>query len=436
MQWLWLLPSLGYGVYLFLSTGQPTGLIFAGFSAFALLGGALLTGRREPINLKDRVHIRSGQQWRAAIGNRILPRWQWLWHGDWVSRVYQDLEQENHRRNAVHQLKAKLGGSLGSQRAGIWVWLGFTGTDEVEIDLESEGAHALIVGATGAGKSQLLTCWLVSLGQKFDASQLQFWLLDFKGGATLGPLQSSPLTCRFATDLDPLTTPDGRPSGAVAFLEELQAELKHRQTLCTRLGVARLQDLPAADRPPVIVLAVDEAQHFLGNQAFHAPMIDLAARGRSLGIHLVLAAQSIAGIPRGMMTNLTIRIAVGKTDPVDLAQLGFQRGLAGADVAIGGDARADSAIGAKWGRALLISATRQVEFSFPSRGQVTFERLLGGLKPPQKNVVEAEKIIQSPPFGHHLPPAPTESVVIPKNTFDFSIGLEKQLQLTAENDIV
>jgi len=364
---------LGLRSFLFATTGQATGLVFAGFSAFAVVGGALLSGRREPVNLNDPVRFRQPtggggvRGFRVAIGNRVLPRWQWLWHGTWANRVYQELEERNKRHTSALKLEQRVRQSLASSREGLFVWLGFSGTDEVELDLANEGAHALIVGATGAGKSQLLTCWLVSLAQKFAPNQLEFWLLDFKGGATLSDLSTTPWCSRFATDLDT------GANSAEQLLAALSEELVSRLRLCTEHCVSRVDDLALELRPPRIVLAVDEAQHLLANPLTHAPLTDLAARGRSLGIHVVLAAQSLSGIPRGLLTNLGVRIAVGRADPVDLAQLGFQRGsVTAASPAIGAASTAK-----QWGSAVLISAQRQVEFAFPTAGRVSFSRLAG-----------------------------------------------------------
>jgi S-DNA-T family DNA segregation ATPase FtsK/SpoIIIE len=51
----------------------------------------------------------------------------------------------------------------------------------------------------------------------------------------------------------------------------------------------------------------------------------VATRGRSLGIHLIVATQSAQGIPRSMLTNLRVRIALAEADPIDLAQLNIKR---------------------------------------------------------------------------------------------------------------
>jgi S-DNA-T family DNA segregation ATPase FtsK/SpoIIIE len=66
-----------------------------------------------------------------------------------------------------------------------------------------------------------------------------------------------------------------------------------------------------------------------------AALIMVATRGRSLGLHLIAATQSAQGIPRNMLTNLRVRIALAETDPIDLAQLNLKRPVEPASVLAG-----------------------------------------------------------------------------------------------------
>ena len=419
MQWLWILPSLAFGGYLFISTGQPTGLIFAGFSAVALVGSSLLGGRREPVDPKGRVHITDAdsQGWRVAIGNRVLPRWQWRWQAGWVGRVYEELESQNAHQRSRFELGQRLAGSLAARRENsMQAWVGFAGSREVLIDLPTNGAHGLIIGATGTGKSQLLTTWLVSLMQGYSPDELRLWLIDYKGGATLAPFAGLPWSQTFVTNTD---------ATAPAVIASLVTEMGEREALLTQHSVGRVEDLPAELRPARILLAIDEAQALLIDMGTHQPLQALAARGRSLGIHLLLTGQSLTGIPRALITNLGARFFLGKADPVELAQLGFQRAGGPVD-------RIDSTLELTqpegWGTAVMITPSSQLAFSFPSGGKVGVERLVAPA------VVIPEKVFSEVigPFGDENASNNAESVVIPKNTFDFSIGIEKQLQLTAE----
>jgi S-DNA-T family DNA segregation ATPase FtsK/SpoIIIE len=71
---------------------------------------------------------------------------------------------------------------------------------------------------------------------------------------------------------------------------------------------------------------IDELAAVLADSPLAAAALNIVAtRGRSLGIHLVAASQSVQGIPRSMLTNLRVRIALAEADPIDLAQLNLKR---------------------------------------------------------------------------------------------------------------
>ena len=65
----------------------------------------------------------------------------------------------------------------------------------VELDLKEAaqdgmGPHGLIVGATGSGKSELLRTLVLGLALTHSSEQLNFVLVDFKGGATFASLDA------------------------------------------------------------------------------------------------------------------------------------------------------------------------------------------------------------------------------------------------------
>lgn len=387
MQWLWILPSLGYGVYTFVATGQVYGLVFGALSLAAMLAGSLLQRRQQPVDPSGQVRFGAG---RVAIGNRVLPKWQWRWQAAWVELVYSQLEESNAQLAGRLAVVARLRGRLSASEeqlqapAGLPAWLGFAGTSQIELNLAREGGHGIVVGATGAGKSQLLTLWLVSLCQGLDAGRLRLVLVDFKGGATLAPFAKTPQTQSLHTDL-------GEPIHQV--LGQLQALLTEREQALAELAVAEIALLPASKRPPTVLVVIDELQALLTENPATQPALEaIAARGRSLGVHLLVTAQSLIGIPRGLLANLGVRIAVGRSDSVDLAQLGYSRppaalggAAAGAMPAPGAtpagslpntEAKVNSAAEIAWGQAVLITPERQLRFGFPSGGAVHPARAL------------------------------------------------------------
>ncbi|MDR4157060.1 FtsK/SpoIIIE domain-containing protein, partial [Bacillus cereus] len=67
------------------------------------------------------------------------------------------------------------------------VQIGADASGPVYIDL-ADGPHALVAGTTGAGKSEALTTWLLGLALAMPPWQVNFILVDYKGGAAFAPL--------------------------------------------------------------------------------------------------------------------------------------------------------------------------------------------------------------------------------------------------------
>lgn len=90
----------------------------------------------------------------------------------------------------------------------------------IELDLVSDGPHALVAGCTGSGKSEALIGWLASIAHCYSPDKVRFVLIDYKGGSTFARLQALPHTHALLTDLDPGAT--------TRALEGIAAELQRR----------------------------------------------------------------------------------------------------------------------------------------------------------------------------------------------------------------
>ena len=192
--------------------------------------------------------------------------------------------------------------------AEIGTWAG----GALSIDLERDGPHLLIAGTTGSGKSELLQTVIAGLAISAAPDRTTFLLIDYKGGAAFGPLAELPHTTGVITDLD--------FSLAARALISLRAELRRREHLLAEHQVADLAGL--RDRraaPPSLVIVVDEFATLAAEQPdFLAGLLDIAQRGRSLGLHLILATQRPAGvISPAMKANIGLRICLRVTDDAD-----------------------------------------------------------------------------------------------------------------------
>ena len=184
------------------------------------------------------------------------------------------------------------------------------------VDLVQDGPHGLIAGTTGSGKSELLQTLVASLAVANRPDEMTFLLVDYKGGSAFRDCVNLPHTLGMVTDLDGhLVT---------RVLESLAAELRRRERLLAEYGAKDQPDYLMKRRldrsmPPLprLLLIVDEFATLVREVPDFIPgMVSLAQRGRSLGIHLVLATQRPAGVVTAdIKANTNLRIALRVLDP-------------------------------------------------------------------------------------------------------------------------
>jgi DNA segregation ATPase FtsK/SpoIIIE, S-DNA-T family len=183
----------------------------------------------------------------------------------------------------------------------------------VEIDLVRDGPHGLIAGTTGAGKSELLRTLVVSLALASSPEHVSFVLVDYKGGATFDACTSLPHVVGVVTDLD-----EGLAERALVSLD---AEIRRREHLLRSAGVDDIVGFRRATGAPMprLVVVVDEFAGLARELPdFLAALLAVAQRGRSLGVHLLLATQRPAGVVTDdIRANTTLRLALRLPDRAD-----------------------------------------------------------------------------------------------------------------------
>ncbi len=222
--------------------------------------------------------------------------------------------------------------------------IGIGSSGQFEIDLGVDGPHAIVAGTTGSGKSELLITWLLSMAAERAPSELNFLLVDFKGGSTFAELRELKHVTGVITDLD--------SAEAERVLLSLKAELRYREEFLLREGARSFEDLSrvgmeADSGLARLVIVVDEFATLLSDHPeLHELFTDIAARGRSLGIHLILCTQRPSGsIREAILANCNLRICLrvnSKEDSisvlgtVDAARL--EKGAIGRSIIRSGDA--------------------------------------------------------------------------------------------------
>lgn len=140
--------------------------------------------------------------------------------------------------------------------------------------------NLLIFGEPGSGKSTILHSILTTLIQFFPPSQLHLILADFK---------ESELPAYEEVE----HVQGGVSSDEVSFglvLTKLKAEMKKRGGLLKRHRVRHINKLPKAQKPPYVVVCVDEFV-MIKDKKVMADLLQIASLGRAYGIYMILSMQ-------------------------------------------------------------------------------------------------------------------------------------------------
>ena len=197
---------------------------------------------------------------------------------------------------------------------GLRALVGHTVDGPIHLDLRTQGPHALVGGTTGSGKSEFLQSWILGMATDNSPARVTFLLVDYKGGAAFADCVELPHCVGLVTDLSPHLVRRA--------LASLDAELRHREQL---LHDKRAKDLLELERrndpecPPSLVIVVDEFAALVSDVPdFVDGMVNIAQRGRSLGLHLVLATQRPAGVIKdNLRANTNLRVALRMADEGD-----------------------------------------------------------------------------------------------------------------------
>ncbi|HET7488113.1 MAG TPA: FtsK/SpoIIIE domain-containing protein [Acidimicrobiales bacterium] len=194
------------------------------------------------------------------------------------------------------------------------VVLGVAGDGPFTVDLAADGPHALVAGTTGSGKSELLQTLVASLALGNRPDQLNVVLVDYKGGAAFAGCARLPHCAGLVTDLD----------GHLAerALASLTAELRRRERLLASVGATDIDGYwasGAAEPLARLVVIVDEFATMVEEVPdFVTGVVGIGMRGRSLGVHVVLATQRPAGVVTGdLRANVNLRVSLRVADDAE-----------------------------------------------------------------------------------------------------------------------
>jgi S-DNA-T family DNA segregation ATPase FtsK/SpoIIIE len=181
----------------------------------------------------------------------------------------------------------------------------------VDLKQSGHGPHGLIAGTTGSGKSELLLTLLTALALDHHPHQVNFVLVDYKGGTAMSVLADLPHTVGVVTDLD------GRQTRRA--LMALRSEMTRREEILARHQVADIEkyhELGIAEPFPYLFIVIDEFAELrdrfkndLGEVL--SEFVSVAQKGRALGVHLILAMQKPEGVVNdAIRANMRFRICL------------------------------------------------------------------------------------------------------------------------------
>ncbi len=165
---------------------------------------------------------------------------------------------------------------------------------------KADGPHGIIAGTTGSGKSELLMTYILSLACLYSPQQVNFFIIDYKGGAMAKTLEDLPHLAGTMTNLEKTSLQRVRSS----LLQELTLRQTHFREMMKRCALSTMSiEVYAQHRQQTdptfahLFLIVDEfAQLRQEHSEFLEDLQQVARIGRSLGIHLLLCTQKPGGV--------------------------------------------------------------------------------------------------------------------------------------------
>src|SRR6266487_535740 len=191
------------------------------------------------------------------------------------------------------------------------IGMGLNGPIWLDLNENVHGPHGIIAGTTGSGKSELLQSIIVGLAITHHPHLVNFVLVDFKGGAAFKPFEKIPHTVGMVTDLSGKLTERA--------LVALKSELRRREHVLSSVNAKKISEYiqmraqdPSMEPLPHLFIVIDEfAELAKEHPIFMEGLVSVVQRGRSLGVHLILATQKPTGsVNANIWSNLKFRICL------------------------------------------------------------------------------------------------------------------------------
>lgn len=184
---------------------------------------------------------------------------------------------------------------------------------EVCFEIGEAQNHTLICGRSGSGKSNFLHVLIQNLAFYYAPNEVQLFLLDYKEGVEFNAY-TNPTILEHAR----LVSVASSVGFGVSFLSWLDKETKKRGELFKQFNVKDLSDYRKHGEMPRLIVVIDEFQVLFSDSTIKEKerveryLNTILKKGRSYGVHLILATQTMCGtdINKSLMAQIANRIAL------------------------------------------------------------------------------------------------------------------------------
>ena len=215
----------------------------------------------------------------------------------------------------------------------------------LDISDKYHGPHGLVAGTTGSGKSVMLQTYILSLALNYSPRQVQFILIDYKGGGMADVFKN---LVHVAGSIDNL---QGERT-ILRALASVQGEIRRRESIFRRVGVSNIDEYirlfnsePSEEPLAHLIIIVDEFAELKKEQPeFMHELVSTSRVGRSVGLHLILATQKPSNsVDDEIWSNTRFRICLrvqGRSDSMDMLKrpdAAYIKGMGRCYVQVGND---------------------------------------------------------------------------------------------------
>lgn len=201
---------------------------------------------------------------------------------------------------------------------------------KMDIHEKVHGPHGLVAGTTGSGKSEWIVTYILSLAVNFNPDELQFVLVDYKGGGLAMSFENHELGIKLPHLAGTITNLD--KSAINRSIASIESELKRRQSIFNaareklkegQMDIYKYQRYyrkGMVEQPLSHLLIIcDEFAELKSQQPeFMDQLISTARIGRSLGVHLILATQKPSGVVNDQIwSNSRFKVCLRVQDKAD-----------------------------------------------------------------------------------------------------------------------